>query len=65
LQVSSSQVKKMNTSSMEREGEVAALRKKLESMVKLNKTLNAERTALQEKCKHQVGSSLPSLPLSL
>merc|ERR1712181_19487 len=50
-EVSSSQVKKMNTSAMERESEVVSLKKKLESMVKLNKTLSQERTTLLEKCK--------------
>merc|ERR1719234_759631 len=50
-EVSSSQVKKMNTSAMERESEVVSLKKKLESMVKLNKTLSQERATLLEKCK--------------
>merc|ERR1711934_170800 len=50
-EVSSSQVKKMNTASMEREAEVVSLKKKLESMVKLNKTLSQERATLLEKCK--------------
>jgi len=50
-EVSSSQVKKMNTASMEREAEVTSLKKKLETMVKLNKTLSQERTTLLEKCK--------------
>merc|ERR1712192_310061 len=52
-EVSSSQVKKMNTSAMERESEVVSLKKKLESMVKLNKTLSQERATLLEKCKEQ------------
>merc|ERR1712192_240702 len=52
-EVSSSQVKKMNTSAMERESEVMSLKKKLESMVKLNKTLSQERATLLEKCKEQ------------
>ena len=34
---------------------MAALKKKLESMVKLNKTLSAERATLLEKCKAAVG----------
>lgn len=50
-EVSSGQVKKMNTATMERENEITALKKKLDSMVKLNKTLNEERAALQEKVK--------------
>merc|ERR1719370_1247314 len=50
-EVSSSQVKKMNTSAMEREAEVTSLKKKLETMVKLNKTLSQERATLLEKCK--------------
>jgi len=50
-EVSSGQVKKMNTASMEREKEVTALKKKLDSMVKLNKTLTEERASLQKKIK--------------
>jgi len=50
-EVSSGQVKKMNTTAMEKENEVAALKKKLDSMVKLNKTLSAERTSLMKKLK--------------
>ena len=60
----------MNTASMEREAEVSysffnystdrdynqvvSLKKKLESMVKLNKTLSQERATLLEKCKASV-----------
>ena len=51
LQVSSGQVKKMNKASMERESEVGALKKKLDTMIKLNKTLSKERSDLLEKCK--------------
>lgn len=52
-EVSSGQVKKMNTTSMEREKEMTALKKKLESMVKLNKVLTEERTSLQKKIKQK------------
>jgi len=54
-ETSNGQVKKMNTASMEREAELATLRKKLESMVKLNKTLSQERAQLLERCKTQEG----------
>ena len=49
----------MNTASMEREAELASLRKKLESMVKLNKTLSQERAQLLERCKTQVNRLAP------
>ena len=49
--MSSGQVKKMNKASMERESEVGALKKKLDTMIKLNKTLSKERSELLEKCK--------------
>ena len=60
-QTSNGQVKKMNTASMEREAELASLRKKLESMVKLNKTLSQERAQLLERCKTQVHRLAPYL----
>jgi len=50
---SSSQVKKMKDTTQEKEKELTQLNKKLESMVKLNKTLNAERVTLLEKIKKQ------------
>jgi len=50
-ETSSAQVKKMNTQSLQREQEVGQLKKKLESMIKLNKTLNEERTTLTNKLK--------------
>merc|ERR1719495_506415 len=50
-EISSNQVKKMNASSLEREKELTNLKKKLETMVKLNKTLSQERTSLMEKIK--------------
>jgi len=48
-EVSSNQVKKMNAQSLEREKEVAQLKKKLESMVKLNRTLTEERNQMAAK----------------
>jgi len=48
---SSLQVKKMNTQSLEREKEVGQLKKKLDSMIKLNKTLSDERASLNSKLK--------------
>jgi len=50
-EVSSQQVKKMNTQSLEREKEIGQLKKKLDQMVKLNKTLADERTKLNQKIK--------------
>jgi len=50
-EVSSNQVKKMNASSLDREKELTNLKKKLETMVKLNKTLTLERTELLNKIK--------------
>lgn len=53
-ELSTKQVKKMNQLTMEKDKEVNALKKKLESMVKLNKTLSAERSQLLEQIKLQV-----------
>lgn len=50
-ETSSHQVKKMNVQSLEREKELGQLKKKLESMVKLNQTLGAERQQLLNKIK--------------
>lgn len=50
-EVSSQQVKKMNTQSLEREKEIAQVKKKLDQMIKLNKTLADERNKLNEKIK--------------
>jgi len=56
-ELSNQQVKKMNTASMDSEKEVTALKKKLDSMVKLNKTLAQERTTLTEKVKSLEGKA--------
>jgi len=53
-EMSTNQVKKMKESTKDKEKDLTELRKKLESMVKLNKTLNAERVELLEKVKKQV-----------
>jgi len=50
-ELSTKQVKKMNQLTMEKEKELTALKKKLESMIKLNKTLSAERSELMAKVK--------------
>jgi len=50
-EMSSQQVKKMNVQSLEREKEVGQLKKKLESMIKLNKTLSEERNNLNQRIK--------------
>jgi len=50
-EVSSQQVKRMNTATMDKDKECLALKKKLESMVKLNKTLTEERSSLIQKVK--------------
>jgi len=50
-EVSSQQVKKMNTATMDKDKEFGALTKKLDTMVKLNKTLSAERSTLLDKVK--------------
>lgn len=52
-EVSSNQVKKMNAQSLEREKEVAQLKKKLESMVKLNRTLTEERNQMVAKMEEE------------
>jgi len=48
-EISSQQVKKMNAQSLDREKEVGQLKKKLESMVKLNRTLTEQRNSLDAK----------------
>eukprot|EP00092_Neocalanus_flemingeri_P017683 GFUD01019129.1.p1 GENE.GFUD01019129.1~~GFUD01019129.1.p1 ORF type:complete len:352 (+),score=130.61 GFUD01019129.1:54-1109(+) len=53
-EMSTNQVKKMSESTKDNEKELTNLRKKLDSMVKLNKTLNSERVKLLEKVKNQV-----------
>jgi len=57
-ELSTKQVKKMNQLTMEKDKEVNALKKKLESMVKLNKTLSAERSQLLEQIKLQDNSDI-------
>jgi len=57
-ELSTKQVKKMNQVTMEKDKEVNALKKKLESMVKLNKTLSAERSQLLEQIKLQDNSDI-------
>lgn len=52
-EISTGQVKKMNESTNDRDKELTQLRKKLESMDKLNKALNAERVTLLEKVENQ------------
>jgi len=52
-ELSSQQVKKMNQLTMEKDKDLTALKKKLESMIKLNKTLSKERTDLIGKIKTQ------------
>merc|ERR1712025_204930 len=54
--LSTQQVKKMNQLTMEKDSELVALRKKLESMVKLNKTLSKERSDLIQKVKNNENS---------
>ena len=44
-----SQLKEIHESTDDKDKELMSLRKKLESMVKLNKALNAERVELLEK----------------
>ena len=48
-----SQLKEIHESTDDKDKELMSLRKKLESMVKLNKALNAERVELLEKVKTQ------------
>jgi len=50
-EISSQQLKKMNDASLGAEKELASVKKKLEQMVKLNKTLSQERTTMMEKIK--------------
>ena len=57
-ELSTQQVKKMNTLTMEKDNELSALKKKLESMIKLNKTLSKERSDLMEKVKNQQENSI-------
>ena len=52
-ELSTQQVKKMNQLTMEKDKDLTALKKKLESMIKLNKTLSKERTDLIGKIKTQ------------
>jgi len=52
-ELSTKQVKKMNQLTMEKDKELTALKKKLESMIKLNKTLGTERADLIAKVKKQ------------
>jgi len=49
--MSASQVAKMSLSTMDKEKEMILIKSKLESMIKLNKTLSAERAELLEKLK--------------
>lgn len=55
-ELSTKQVKKMNQLTMEKDKELTALKKKLESMIKLNKTLSTERSGLIAKVKKQESS---------
>ena len=62
-------MQKMNQVTMEKDKEVAGLKKKLEGMVKLNQALSAERSELLSKVKTLVGIynsllSIPSVELS-
>merc|ERR1711992_109758 len=50
-ELSAEQVQKMNQVAMEKDKEVAGLKKKLEGMVKLNQALSAERSELLSKVK--------------
>lgn len=54
--LSTQQVKKMNQLTMEKDSELVSLRKKLESMIKLNKTLSKERSDLIQKVKNNENS---------
>jgi len=60
-EISTKQVKKMNQLTMEKDKELTALKKKLESMIKLNKTLSSERSDLIAKVKKQENSE-PIVP---
>jgi len=57
-EISTKQVKKMNQLTMEKDKELTTLKKKLESMIKLNKTLSSERSDLIAKVKNQESSEL-------
>ena len=48
----------MNQLTMVKDNELTALKKKLESMIKLNKTLSSERSDLIAKVKKQGSSEL-------
>ena len=48
-------MQKMNQVTMEKDKEVASLKKKLEGMVKLNQALSTERSELLSKVKTLVG----------
>ena len=68
-QLSAKQVQKMNQVTMEKDKEMAGLKKKLEGMVKLNQALSAERSELLSKVKTLVSIynnllSIPSVELS-
>lgn len=52
-ELSAKQVQKMNQLTMEKDKEVAGLKKKLEGMVKLNQALSTERSELLSKVKTQ------------
>merc|ERR1712038_626802 len=51
-ELSAKQVQKMNQVTMEKDKEVAGLKKKLEGMVKLNQALTTERSELMDKVKN-------------
>jgi len=53
-EISTNQVKDMQDSTNKKELELNEIRKKLDTMVKLNRTLNAERISLIEKVKNEV-----------
>ena len=61
-------MQKMNQVTMEKDKEVAGLKKKLEGMVKLNQALSTERSELLSKVKTLVfittSQSIPSVELS-
>merc|ERR1711994_1183570 len=50
-ELSAKQVQKMNQVTMEKDKEMASLKKKLEGMVKLNQALTSERSELLSKVK--------------
>ena len=56
-------MQKMNQVTMEKDKEVASLKKKLEGMVKLNQALSSERSELLSKVKALVFmTTFPSIP---